>query len=295
MNGQQLKKLRNRSIKRALFKPENIEPLEEILNEKLIEYGRLKKLKENRGITLDKPTNEELTDYLDQIKPIVDDFLDVKGIEKPSCGYTSAKAILAILGRGLLLAGGYGYLGISALLSQGINATSLLGLVDAGLLLVATSKSLDKSVLPGYLPFTKRIFMGIPDLHVNAENVPSVVAHEYTHHIQFKTVRTAPLYRCFMEGHARGVQRFVGNVFAEKYDHELLRLHDIEHDVGEVGLAYMHLCRIFGKEPRESLVRVVKPVGINQYAIGNSLMLIKEAEEGTGIYKKMINGEYDWK
>jgi len=135
-------------------------------------------------------------------------------------------------------------------------------------------------------------------------NLIPVIAHEYTHHIQFKKDFVAKEDSMFMEGHARGVQRYIAKTYREKEDNDAFLYDILNWDVGEIKSAYIWACKKIKNPIRKSLLRIGTSRDIDEkicriternpteHALGNAFFSIYENDFGDQIYKEMIHGNF---
>ncbi len=128
--------------------------------------------------------------------------------------------------------------------------------------------------------------------------IPSI-AHEYAHHMQHSKRLGQNCYDFFSEGHARGVERHISEIYCQKEDNELF-LYDISREtISELASAYIWMCKKLCKKPKLSLLKVstnsikeslkhlVKEAP-SEYAMGNAFFSIYESIYGKEIYKEAL-------
>jgi hypothetical protein len=136
------------------------------------------------------------------------------------------------------------------------------------------------------------------------------LAHEYAHHLQYATLELRGHKRKpaeFIEGHARGVQRFIARdytisrrdiSFWERYKNQTF---------GELSGAFAWMCERLGEVKRtELLLEKNKQVFLGldyldektgnttKHAIGNTFFYLAEKKHGKAIYSDAIHGNFEF-
>ena len=121
------------------------------------------------------------------------------------------------------------------------------------------------------------------------------IAHEYSHYVHYRKGLGDLCYDIFTEGHARGVERQISEIYKEKEDNELF-LYDIsEETVNELKYTYTLVCRRLKQKPKSSLLKdsifISNPnlIEEQEYSLGNAFFLIHETRYGKDIYKDVLN------
>ena len=145
---------------------------------------------------------------------------------------------------------------------------------------------------------------------ISANDTVSVVAdisHEFTHSIQdLHNVQIGRKYP-IAEGHARGVQREISGIFAERSDNPAYVYKGIEQTAKELNDAYLFICTKNHRSPKASLQKLkiprfrsrlpqfmTGPFEAHHYSIGVAAMCIAEAKHGTRVYRDVINNDYSF-
>lgn len=274
-----MEELRNKDITNFLFDKENVECLEHVLNreskfftkldsyEMILYYGEKVKKKDLRPLFL-------------EVKNHVDDFLDTKDFKEPRCNYFS---ILKPSHQSVMVWLLYGYSIFS--LSPGL---LVLGMMFHYLATKGNS----------YSHITKSLTLAKEDKKL----LTPILAHEYTHFVQHRN--KADLYG-LIEGHARGVERYIARLYREKKDDKAYLYHTLAHTVGELKNAYKWICKKTQKTPNKNLLNVKAPnnsagllglIGLKptHYAIGTAAMSIVEEQHGLDVYKRYVHGDHSF-
>ncbi len=299
----------NYLLRYKLFHLENRSILEEILVTEQMKLQRLQKAKNDGKIRLSKKIEKqrELGSLFAEVKTEVDSFLDVIGVSSPEVVFPSFRDN-ALLKKAVYTAHGFaglsfGLLGLTLAMGGDLDRYQLfLGILSAstGLLGQTSRRSRTYYDDVGIKIYLERVprEMGIPYL-----------SHEYTHYLQHQLlfspdVVLPPENLVFIEGHARGVQRYISQIYNQREGNDLFLWVDGNFAVSELKSVYSWMCRKSGKRASPFLVleeteydKTCMRYFLNQgepspHALGNSLMLIHEAQHGPGIYRQMLHGEY---
>lgn len=136
-----------------------------------------------------------------------------------------------------------------------------------------------------------------------------VIAHEYTHHIQGITENSWIQLRdqdIFMDGHARGVERYITQRYAlENDDLGFLDFYTNLH-VQELRTAYKWITETCRQTPNPFFLNMKTPEadallrcfggdseGISIHAKGTALFSVYESQQGSKIYKNVIHGSFN--
>ncbi len=246
MNDTFTEKFRNRNIKTALLKLENIQALEEILHQKMITSSKFKgKFKRGRI-----PKRKELCLLLKEIKPEVDRYLGVSGISTPPVNYSKVDytkyyerlakdTVLPMLSTPLFLTlddiSLYTRLifGLPVLLISSLATTNIIKKIIEERRGASEYNFVDKSIKLERQP----VYDLIPTL-----------AHEYAHHIQKeKNIPKEKYFSFFNEGQARSVQRHVSVQEMIKNDDSRFMMRSLDFDISELRATHMWLTKYFRK------------------------------------------------
>ena len=267
-----LQQFKNEELNRRLLHRDNVPAIEEMLHE---ESQRLQHLQElERSGRLDfgpRIRRRDLKPILGEVKKEVDDFLGVGDVVPPRCSFYNSDIITS--GR---------------FLSPQISLTSV------------TSVLMNRE--PCYDFASKTIHPGRKRKYKKRSASIPLLAHEYAHHIQNVKGMVRRELNVFGEGHARGVQRHVSNVYAEREDNEAYLLDIVDKNCGELKGVYEWMCPKFGVTLRRSLL-TTQTSGVDGiiflllygepsfHARGNAFFYMLERERGSQIYGEAVRGE----
>ncbi len=297
-------------LENKLFQLENISTLEELLAAARREYQTLQKIQSKRRCNSDRriKSQAELESVFDEVKEFVDDYLGFHFKDKPKCSFSRLRDfpdvslrrttnIFYVLGIGEMLISGTDLMSGEPMSFFSIAPAVVLGLAINNHYAIRNTNA--------YILESDRILLH----REKYETLVPKLAHEYTHALQGRLhVLSSRRKECrnFMEGHARGVQRYVARSYWEQKDNPAFMDFTIREDTRELHLAYRLLCDRFSQQPHKILVKGLPKETIGQkfyrrkngtvdpHVIGNSLMLIHEAQDGNDIYRQMLQGEYNF-
>ncbi len=297
-------------LERRLKHPDNISILEEILARKSAELECLQKARDDRKLGFGKKIKKkpELETIVREIKAEVDSFLGVSEINLPDTNFVKLRDDKFSL---RMVSASYGLNAINLSLAGFSLATTnnnpSTGAMLFNFLLGAAGMYIHHSALQEttYQTIDQRIRLA----KAPKESLVSLFAHEYTHYLQHQLLFSPEKiifsqYRPFTEGHARGVQRNIGIIYQQREGNDAFIWENSNYDVSELKNVYRWLCRLAGKKVSSSLmsIKTTKDQANTFYltiykeptphALGNSLMLIHEAQYGNDIYRKMLHGEH---
>jgi len=133
-------------------------------------------------------------------------------------------------------------------------------------------------------------------------SVPGSIAHEYAHHVQGIMLGKdfVKANDCFIEGHSRGVERYIADVFSSKESDETFMYDITDSNFFELKGVYIYLCEKYGLKQHPLVSKIM---GSNEdmewdyqqkngkpspYAIGNTFLYMKELLHGKGIYGEAL-------
>lgn len=309
-----MNQFKNENLGRLLLDKENILPLEELLHSESEKLRKLQKLEHEGRLDFGRElASKEFYDLIPQVKGDVDEFLGVEGSGNPIVSYSSYDATLRDY--------------ISSFLSAFSNRVYCKGLVkglqknDSGILRTGLAIGL---AVPAYI--TRFGLLGlclstgtningyspiIECINIIRENKQSLIqsiGHEYSHYLQdvFLSERCIlkEKYNVFIEGHARGVQRYLADLYREREDNEVFLYECSDWVVGELKSAYKWICQMSGKSPKSNLVATESSIDKTEiyhclikkiptiHALGNTLFSLYEAKRGNRIYRDMLQGDF---
>lgn len=306
MNQQYLEQITNKNLKQLLAKEENIPALESIIEKESYKLRKLQWLKEKGELDLGRRMEfDEIEDIYKSIIKDVDTFLGFSPKNIPKIEHYNLFE-LNLTNPNIWLTYGLG---------AGMITNSILSIIGN-----QSPKSLQEAVLYfslGGMNITMAIFLHLDKRDssyssgsekITIEKKPRTIliptiAHEYAHHCQNHALeRIKRKYCIFVEGHARGIERYVSELYRKKEDNEAFMYSNTDRNVGELKSSYKWICRKLGKPIRKSILNARssrdqdesvsnliyrKP---SDHAIGNALFLIYKTKYGNNIYKDMIHG-----
>lgn len=280
-------------MKERLSSKEILPYLEYLLEREGKELCRLQKLKQNRKLDFGSFLMQHNLDALfPQMKTEVDAFLGVEAIEAPMIEIYNPLRLRTENDKVILFNAGLGSLGVLLAMTT-ITASSLLdspqvGIVGApyfclisGIFYSTAWGDYNRETPAKYKWSDKRISL---PLKRRTYIIPTA-AHEYTHHIQHTRrpyLTTSTEYAFLCEGHARGVERYISRLYAQKEDNPAF-LYDITATtVAEVKSVYLWAHQQHGTSPQKGLLDVHSSYdsvywnGPNNHAFGNVLYALLE-------------------
>ncbi|MBU4501524.1 MAG: hypothetical protein KKA79_02950 [Nanoarchaeota archaeon] len=111
------------------------------------------------------------------------------------------------------------------------------------------------------------------------------LSHEYTHHVQSFAGLPVLNYRILNEGHARGVDRHITNLYAEREDNKAFIYENSALVLKELKRAYNFTCDFNGIKPKSEFLKDFVDVKISEHTLGTSLFMVYEALHGKEFYK----------
>ncbi|MEM2121041.1 MAG: hypothetical protein QXU20_00045 [Candidatus Woesearchaeota archaeon] len=295
-----------------LLQEENITVIEEILEKEIKKFERLKNLKEQGKLDFGEKFDLEriVEDIFPKVAKKVNEFLEVDNIKLPKVKYFSIikPGLLESVFLALCFSCGFYIVSDINNLLKWKDSEYVLDLSIQVMSLYLLSKFYNNIKSSSYNKLEKKITLEKEEY----TKIVTVLAHEYTHHIQnnklrdhFKKVMPTK-YIAFLEGHARGVERFIAKEYSENENNYAFWYNVLDRVVGELKCVYKWLCINFEKEPKEILLntetsiderldfRLKRHKKPSYHAIGNSLFLIYELKHGNDVYKKIIKGDLEF-
>ncbi len=309
-----LKQINDTALLGALQQQEHILPLEDLLDKEAQRLRRLQALKEDGKLDFGRKLEEdELQELFPQVCQDVNAFLGVD-CSMPRYGYFSEWKLrpdsLATLG--LYILGGTSLLAgiklLSSVQEQGLDDMRLYwGYWCASVATLTTLFAMRLSWEFRKNQYDHRFKMVTVKKGPRTSLIPSA-GHEYAHHVQDSTFgadgdwnkRTIFNRTIFNEGHARGVERHIAEMYREREDNEAF-LYDISDTiVGELKSAYRWVCKQLKVPMQQNLLQVPssrdnyelnhfsrKP---SDHAFGNTFFLLQEAQYGKAVYADALKG-----
>ena len=286
-------KLSNTELEKELYYEENIEILENIINRTIKEYDNIPRTKYCKDIRLSK---EQLKQELQNINKEVSKFLDIENSSLPSIRYrdiySSFKYEIFPL---LTLFAGSSLFGLTALLYLK-NAPNI-STIFTGTFGMYYFKELNdyrinfKNIRSSYYHNNNLMLICKED----RKEIISDIAHEQTHHVQKKL--KWPLenddYKILIEGHARGVERHVARIYAERENDKRIIKSILPGTLLEYVGIYMKMCERMKKKINIKLLKnhntEYRP---GMHAVGNTLFSIAEEKFGPKVYAGALRGVF---
>jgi len=272
----------------------NVETLEEILNQRAQRYLAIQKEKYNFGQNV---TPERLRELAGEVIRDTDDFLEVTSAPP---AYLSVFHLPREVKYGVKITLGVFTIGTLVELSDGLTANDLQTAGLIGLLFGAGT------VLTMLRDHTNSVFdLSLKVIRIGVGEKKEVkavggLAHEYTHHLQYSlTDLTVRGRNPIVEGHARGVEGAVVNIFAQRYDNPAYAFDHIYRTAKELKDAYLFICGEKGITPKESLANLPLPTARrwlykslgHHYSLGVAAMSIAEAQHGDRVYRHVMKND----
>lgn len=229
-------------------------------------------------------TSQNFREPFDEVEQDVNSFLDFhRATEFGIAVFHPKYLVRAALKAGLVLGGGVG-------LATGFSQPELaleVGLLSGagGVLVVWRDYNQTR-----YDDKNQTLVIG---MQKKAGSVASM-AHEYTHLIQHMTMEfiAGPI----VEGHATGVDRYISELFAQRYDNLAYLYKASQINRWLLPDAYKRACRLKKTTPKNSLADIGMQLisdfsGRSRYVLGLAVMTIAEQRHGYRIYRDVINND----
>lgn len=317
MNLQYLQQFTNSNLKKRLLHIDNIGPLEEILAQENGRFVKLKRIKNKVDFGRDfQPAG--IQKFFPDLRRDIDEFLQVAKIREPSFSSFhlwdgTNKDILRwyLTGAGCMAGG----LGIGALAhrykfyvkNQGkapsflTRRAFLFGVIPmipgAFYILKGAVHYRIRSRDAGYISSKEEISYPTKLGQVQTE---MFIAHEYTHHLQ-KVVgfyySSALDLGMALEGHARGVDKYIASLYVERFDNPAYQYHYLSLSVPELIDSYLWLCYSLGTKPSTTLVKDLRRFRASAtepplHGPGHCLFQIYRQTRGDDIYRDIVHGNF---
>jgi hypothetical protein len=283
----------------------NIDKLEDMINTEGKKLIKIKRVVNSNKSAQERIKKAEITEYLHIIKEQVDKFVGVHDVNNSEIKLYN-KQLRDILRWSFPFAGSSLIAGI--LVSTNVAFmngypniapyTLTLSIAAAGALGYLIGKILPKlEVNTDY----NRITHSIRIADNKKMYVIPFIAHEYAHHIitiKEKFCNSVVL----QEGYARGIERYVSEMWAKKYD-QSFQFWITDLTLGELKSVYMDICGISARVPNKNLVKMESSRDEGEllyrkenskptpHAIGNVFFKDLENQVGTEIYKYLLNSK----
>lgn len=270
------------SLKERLLDKNNLPILEDLLNKEIQKRKWLEELK-NKG-ALDfglKYSRKELPAILAQVKADVDEFLGTSQVVMPRSDYFTFFSIYGILPGYFLVRGG-----MEVLVNQSSPLIGAAFVIDA---IITAYCMFQLFSGPQYNHLSKKITLR---KEKRADIIP-IFAHEYAHYLQHRLLfPELTSDHATKEGHARGVERFMANLYKEREDNLAFAYGSNERQVEDLGEMYNWLCRKHGVQPK---IKINK-FGwfVDDYSIGTTALYIQEALQGNKIFREILEGKFQF-
>lgn len=244
-------------------------------------------------------TEKELSQTFIKIKNSVDQLLDSYDVDLPPCSYGPSKTDKLIskieLTRTGLIATVGGIAGISLIDNEPLYVAATLGITG---LLTYLSHITKSERNPDIQAVYSKLF---GDIIVNKEldyaEIPFTLAHEYTHHVQNKRIKSS-IYPAgiFEEGHAIGMERQIAKTFQEGTE-EFAYGQILPDNFLSLIIAYKWISQQMGF-PQKKVIRNISnfdtATKISDHDLGDALFSIFEERNGPKIYREVLEGKFPW-
>ncbi len=284
----------------SMCNKETVSQVESIFHQSLKQLAGMHYL--SNKLSLQKPIGKtKLDETLTEIKGHVDEFLGVKKVKECEIRYAInasepiKKLALAILPVATIL--GITNSGTSYNLAEIFPMTALnvgSGLIGAffGFEFVSSAMGfMDSRDAPYYGPNEGCEGTVVIKKESRTLQIPTI-AHEYTHHVQ-NSVRGS--FTMLAEGIARGVERHIAKMYAEKEDNPSFLYDSTMTTTRELGTGYINLCKAIGIPYKKALIESANSMlnedcdrGFDHYAFGVTYLSVEEANTGKSIYGRAL-------
>ncbi len=299
----------------CLLRIENLEPLEHILSQEAEELGKLEQV--TSELKLDQAIgSNELTETFSRIREDINAFLQVDKVRVPSLApFSLFDGTNGDIVRSY--ASGFAWLGAAVAVGTSTHVRNrhkqkkgdsptrlsrrafLLGAIPAvpgaGYLVKAAVFHRQRRNDGAYLAHKEEISYG---LGYGKAKTLYFIAHEYTHHVQHVTgfyYRKGLNPTLALEGHARGVDRYLSRLFVEQFDMRGYLYYYLKTSVEELIHSYLWMCNQLKQSPNAALVTnlpksQITPDQPRAHGPGHALFRIHAQDQGEQIYADLVNG-----
>lgn len=301
----------------GLLKPGLVPLLEDLLDSNSSSLRELQNLKERNMLDFGrKVSSRNIEAIFSEVKKEVDSFLDVKNITNPSLVSYSffpkhAGLFWLYLANACVLTAA----GLSFLYPPSLFQYFYAGLTTALSLSLAAYTVYSHSSIINDHNYYKHGIREIQLRRVERVKFINTLMHEYTHHVQNvkKLDFSAPLpvsifsadtnleYSIRIEGHARGVTRWLANTYREREDNSAFLYMPLNYTVGELKSVYAWMCSQLGLAGRSCLLSTKTEIDKIEYnswvelgrptphAFGSAVFLMLETKYSSNLYKNIAN------
>ncbi len=299
---------KNSELLRQLCRQENLGELEILISSQLEEFVpiNLSELEFGAGLT-----SEEIKEIFPKVKEDVDNFLGTHHIDVPDCDYynffkpglntipfwinysfAASVPIYLTLGETIrnYLPEDLNSIVSNIILSPGLGILTILPFLISfnGYLANLTS---------GYDPLFRHITLQKEEMNeetgtlrkISRPKLIPIMAHEYAHHVQKKQGLALFDNRVLLEGHARGVERHISELYCEREGNDAFMYGIYNRTITELQQTYGWICRRLEIKGREEFLPKKQTREIGPHAAGNTLFLLWEQTKGSEIYKEVLH------
>jgi hypothetical protein len=176
------------------------------------------------------------------------------------------------------------------------NVNSFLNTKDINFLNTGDLVFVDEETGSGYNPDGPTIIISM----TNIVNLTAGLAHEYAHHVQYSVLphflkKDESRYQMFKEGHARGVERYISNLYGKREANKAFKYEISNRSLFELMSFYKWVCFALDVKPDEGILEYEKHLNhenqeypLDPWAKGNALFYIQETFYGDKIYEKVL-------
>ncbi len=290
---------------KSLLHPENISPLEHLLD---LQSQQLRQLKQQKHPPGQKVKSTELEELFFNISSDVNEFLEITPQSYPKIAFTNLmnpllnNAMEKMIGVPLIISYGIALNSVITYLID-ISSRQPTHLDNSSLLVPLIGFSLTKIMhnwanqsVVGYDSEEKKITVNNPH---RIDLIPTI-AHEYTHHLQGQQGYSQYGHQICKEGHARGVERKIAEIYAQTEDNNAFLLDITDTTIGELKSTYRWLCTKTKSIPNKNLLATKTIRDLDEtcnraierfptsHALGNTFFSIYELTHGREIYKELL-------
>ncbi|MFH1637904.1 MAG: hypothetical protein ABIB71_05750 [Candidatus Woesearchaeota archaeon] len=315
-----LKQFSNENIEKYVFKEETLPQLEQLLEEKYKELGKINSehLSGKKTEFGKRVRQRNLQALMEEVKGRVDNFLEIEGLDTPRCRYFSLFkgdlneenrfkefAYTAVAGAAqattlVAFSIAKGFMDFPAGLDAGLDASfAAWGLYSLALL---GFSGFNYQRINDKLPCGKYQYSDSQILLKRKTRVPLILsaAHEYSHYILHKRFLSSDLdeedFNYFDEGFAERMGGHMAALYSSSEDNDDFRLLSCHYDVvasKQVQNFISSILELNQQEP-DKQVETLKSIKMpDQYEIGNTFFMLLEQKYGNSVYKDILNEKFN--
>ena len=277
--------------------PVSLESTEILIESERDKLNNLQKLKEKGELNLEEKIKyTELPTILEDVKEKVDYFLDVENVETPKIrGYNNvARTVISLSSFPLAMASTL-YI-VNSTEIENIIISCIFG-ASVGISAGIISKKIEGKFQIQTTSYTKNKLIKITSKQ-KYKVIPGI-AHEYAHHVQVQKGKFFN-YSILSEGHARGVERYISELFAKETGDHTYLLDITDRTYGELKSYYIDQCQFRKVEPKQDLIKLKSTRDKEEFfnrkkkgkptihSLGNCVFLLYEVLHGRDIYREAL-------